>query len=154
MNKNRLPIDLQYLFQNKYLDCITILILAKEFQRRQKGVILEELLYYFTVMELVSGCDNSYELDKTYFQENYLLNEKLISDYIVVLINQQYVNVYMEKTEKKSAVYLKISKEGIVIIDGLENDFFKEQIRICKYVVKTFKYGVMAQRKAMSKYEK
>ena len=155
MDKYRLPVELQYLFQNKYLDCMRLLILLKEFQRRKKGVILDEVLYYFTLSEmLTSDNEGNYRVENTYFQENYLANEKRISDYIVILANQQYITVMVDKTSKKSIIFLKNSDQGNEIVENLENDYFRQEIRICKYATTNYKYGITAQRKAMSKYEK
>jgi len=154
LNKNRLPVELQYLFQNKYLDCMRILILVKEFQKRKKGVMLNEILYYFTLVEMISGNEDEFRVDNTYFQENYLVNEKRISDYIVILANQQYITVHVDKTSKKSIIFIKNSIDGNNVVVGLENDYFKQELILCKYAIDVFKYGITAQRKAMSKYEK
>lgn len=155
MNKYRLPVELQYLFQNKYLDCMRLLILLREFQRRKKGVLLDEVLYYFTLFEmLISDNEDNYRVENTYYQENYLVNEKRISDYIVILANQQYITVIVDKTSKKSIIFLKNNDKGNNVVGSLENNYFGQEISLCKYAINHFKYGITAQRKAMSKYEK
>lgn len=154
LDNNKLPIDLQYLFQNKYLDCMRILILLKEFNKRKKGVVLGEVLYYFTLIEMISGKKDNYRVDNTFFQENYLINEKRIADYLLVLANQQYITIYVDKTSKKSIIFIKNTDEGNNVTNEVENNYFKEEQSMCKYAIEQFKYGVTAQRKAMSKYEK
>lgn len=152
-NDNKLPIELQYLFQNKYLDCIKILIVLNEFPKRKKGLPLAEVVYYFTMTEMVKVNQENYEIDKTYLQENMFLNEKRINKYIVMLTNQKLINVYVEIKDKKSIIFVKRCDEGNDLILGLQNEYFAKEIIICKHVIEKFKYSVTAQRKVLSKYE-
>lgn len=149
----RLSIELEYLFQNKYLDSVRILLLLKEFHKRTKGLTIEEIVFWTSLIEALSLIEDEYILNKTYLQEIILLNEERIKEYLMLLANQELINIRVEKNRSRTEVFVKIAEEGKSLVSGLENSYFLSQRESCKYAVANFKYNVTNRRKALSKYE-
>lgn len=97
LDKSKLPIDLKLLFENKYIECIQILIILFSLKQRRKGIEIEELLYYFTLLSMTeASSNNQYSIGETYIQNNYLSFEKVIRDNVIILSNQSYAEIKVE----------------------------------------------------------
>lgn len=155
MKNNLLPLDLQYLFRNEYLDSVKMLIILYQSKRRIKGIDLEELNYYFTIIELLEINEmHKYELNLEYSQDNYLINENVLRSYGIPLKNQDFISIYSENTNKKAILYFKLTDEGKRLIEGLEDEYFKTIIDRYNFVNNTMKYSVENQRKVLKGNEK
>lgn len=155
LNDYSLPIELRYLFQNQYLDSVKLLIILSQFQRRKKGIVLDELNYYFTMLNLVeSNDDNKFVVNRKYLQDNYLSNEAKIKRQSVVLGNQEYIDISMEKTSKKSILYFSITDKGKNILDMLEDEYFNKYTEQFRYIYGIHRYSVTNQRKVLKRDEK
>jgi hypothetical protein len=155
LNKYSLPIELKFLFQNQYLDSVKLLIILKQFQKRKKGTALEELNYYFTMSNLVEVNDEyKFKVNKEYLQDNYLSNEVKVKERSVVLGNQGYIEVSMEKTFRKSILYFSITDKGKGLLDSLENEYFNVLAEQFQYIYESQKYSVTNQRKVLKRDEK
>ncbi|MEA4988101.1 MAG: hypothetical protein VB095_08580 [Anaerovorax sp.] len=154
MNDYSLPIELRYLFQNQYLDSVKLLIILNQFQRRKKGIVLDELNYYFTMLNLVESNDDKFVVNRKYLQDNYLSNESKIKRQSVVLGNQEYIDISMEKTSKKSILYFSITDKGKNILDMLKDEYFNILTEQFWYIYGIHRYSVTNQRKVLKRDEK
>lgn len=154
LNNNRLPVDLRYLFENKYIECIQILIILFLFKRRRKGINVDEILYYYTMLSMtIVDSKNNYYIDETYIQNNYLSHEKTIRNNIIILSNQNLVEIRIESLEKKNVIYTKITESGRTIISDLENSYYKKEIEKCQNIIATKRFSAKNQREVLFKYE-
>ncbi|WXR60952.1 hypothetical protein WG909_11705 [Peptostreptococcaceae bacterium AGR-M142] len=150
MDKSKLPIDLKYLFENKYIECMQMLLILFSLKRRKKGIELEELLYYFTLLSMTTiKSNNEFFIDETYIQNNYLTLEKVVRDNILILSNQKYISVDVESAKKKTKMYMKISYSGKEVVENLENNFFEKEKKKISYVIEKEKFSVANQRKVL-----
>lgn len=154
MKVSRLPIDLKYLFENKYIECIQMLIILFLLKQRRKGIDFEELLYYFTLLSVTTiDSQNSFYIDDTYIQNNYLTYEKTIRDNMIILSNQNFVKINVEPTEKKNIMYSKITEEGKSLVSSMDNSYFKREIEKFKNIIETRKFNSKNQREVLVKNE-
>lgn len=153
LKNNLLPLDLQYLFQNEYLDCMKILIVLYQLRRRRKGVNIEELNYYYTMIDLLEGAQEC-EPNQEYYQDNYLINEEKMRGYGILIKNQDFIEINVENTTKKTTLYYKLTQAGMQLVEGLEDEYFDKIRKRVEFVNSTMKYSVSNQRKVMSRNEK
>lgn len=150
MNKIKLPIDLKYLFENKYIECIQLLIILYSLKRRRKGIEIEELLYYYTLLSItIVKPDNEFFIDKTYIQNNYLTFEKVVRDNVLILSNQDYIKINVESTKKKNRMYISIAENGKLVVEKLEKSYFHKEKEKIKYVLEKEKFSAVNQRKVL-----
>ncbi|WP_169733573.1 hypothetical protein [Clostridiisalibacter paucivorans] len=150
LDKSKLPIDLKYLFENKYIECMQTLLILFLLKRRRKGIEIEELLYYFTLLCMTTiKANNEFFIDETYIQNNYLTLEKVVRDNILILSNHNYINVKIKSTKKKNKMYIKISDDGKEVVKNLENNFFEKEKEKIKYLTEKEKFSVENQRKVL-----
>lgn len=151
---NILPIELRYLFENQYIECIKILIVLYLHKRKKYGISMDEIVYYLTIAKCCYKISNDkYEIDFEYIQNNYLKNEKNIRKNIMILVNKELVLINYERTAKKDKLTLKITSGGIDIIKNLESEYFKEEIGRYSYLVKNMKYSAKNKKGVLFKYE-
>ena len=154
MKVSKLPIDLKYLFENKYIECIQMLIILFLFKQRRKGIDFDEILYYFTLLSMTAmGSQNSFYIDETFIQNNYLTYEKTIRDNMIILSNQKLIKIDVEPTEKKNIMYSKITEEGKSLVSTLENGYFNREIEKCKNIIENRKFSSKNQREVLVKNE-
>lgn len=154
LKTSKLPIDLKYLFENKYIECIQMLIILFLFKQRRKGIDFDEILYYFTLLSVTTtDSQNSFYIDETYIQNNYLTYEKTIRDNMIILSNQKFIKIDIEPTGKKNIMYSKITEEGKSLVSNLENSYFKSEIEKCKNIIETRKFSSKNQREVLVKNE-
>ena len=141
LNNNKLPIDLKYLFENKYIECIQMLIILFLLKQRRKGINVDEILYYYTMLSMtIVDSKNNYYIDETYIQNNYLSHEKTIRNNIIILSNQNLVEIRIESLEKKNVIYTKITESG-------------RTIEKCQNIIATKRFSAKNQREVLFKYE-
>lgn len=152
LNKSKLPIDLKYLFENKYIDCIQMLIILYQFKQRRKGINLDEILYYFTLLSLtITDSQSKFHVVETYIQNNYFTYENTIRDNLIILYNQKFIEINVESTKKQNIMYSKITDEGKSLVFNLKNSYFKKEIEKCKNIIETRKFNIKNQREVLMK---
>ena len=136
---NKLPMELKYIFENQYIECIKILIVLYIHKRRKNGLSIDGLVYYLT---LEKCCDRSPDDEDTvgfdFIQNIYFKNEKSITKNITILVNKQLICVNYQK--KNNELQLKITSKGIEMIESLESEYFAEKVIMYSYLVKNMKY--------------
>jgi hypothetical protein len=99
------------------------------------------------------GSSNSFYIDETFIQNNYLTYEKTIRDNMIILSNQKFIKIDIEPTEKKNIMYCKITEEGKLLVSTLENGYFKKEIEKCKNIIENRKFSSKNQREVLVKNE-
>ncbi|MBU5439867.1 hypothetical protein KQI42_17770 [Tissierella sp. MSJ-40] len=154
MKRSKLPIDLRYLFENKYIECMQILVILFLLKQRRKGIDIDEILYYYTMLSLTTvDSKNNYYIDETYLQNNYLTYEKIIRDNVIILSNQELVEIRVEHLKKRNVMYIKITEAGKSVVSNLENNYYKKEIEKCQNIITTRKFSVKNQRKVLVRDE-
>lgn len=129
--------------------------MLNQFFRKKKGIALDELNYYFTMLNLVElNQENKYMVNRQYIQDNYLSNEEKIKSLSVALRNQEYIDISTEKTSKKSLLYFNITVKGKNILNMLENEYFNILSKQFHYIYSIHKYSATNQRKVLKLDEK
>lgn len=155
LKNNLLPLDLQYLYQNEYLDYIKMLVILSKFKRRKKGINIEELNYYYTMLDLVElNQKREYEVNYEYYQDHYLINEEALRKYSIILKNQNLIDINVENTNKETLLYLKLSESGMNLVEGLEDKYFEKLVDKYNLINSTKKYSLANHRKVLSRDEK
>lgn len=150
----KLPIELRYLFRNRYIECIQILIILFLNIRKSSGIELEELIYYNTLLNCSSMLENEeYSIDYEYIQNNYLTTENRIRKNILILVNKNLINISVKKNNKKNLLYLKANEDVKTIIKELKNEYFSEQLAKCKYLIKNMKFSTKNQKGVLMQNE-
>lgn len=154
MEINKLPIDLKYLFENTYIECMNILIILFMLRNRRKGIEIEEILYYFTLL-LMTEVDLQGEchIDETYLQNNYLSHESTIKKSIIILCNQDLIETKTESIIKRNVIYVRITEVGREITLGLENEYYKKQMEKIRLILEVRKFNSKNYRKVLSNNE-
>lgn len=153
MRNSKLPIDLKFLFENKYIECMQILIILFLNNKRRKGIVFEEILYYFTLISAITKDQynsNSYYIDEKYIQNNYLSSEEKIRNNLIILSNQMLIDINVEKLNKKNEMYIKLSEEGKMTVETLENTYYEEQFKKCEYLIQFKKFSTKNQKGVLS----
>lgn len=134
---------------------IKMLIILFQNKKRIKGVELDELNYYYTMIDLLDLNEvHEYRINKEYFQDNYFANDDKLRRYSISLINQELLEVKVERTTKKSIMYFSITDQGKEIVEKLEDEYFKEFEQQYIFVHKNIGYKITSQRKVLSRHEK
>ncbi|NFM77951.1 hypothetical protein FDC04_03735 [Clostridium botulinum] len=151
MSKSKLPIDLKFLFENKYIECMHILIILFLNEKKRKGVKFEEVLYYTTLISLVTGDNHdNYYIDEKYIQNNYLCSEEKIRNNLIILSNQDLIDINVDKMSKKNELYIKLRKSGKKIVETLENKYYTQELKRCEYLIKFRKFSTKNQKGVLS----
>ncbi|WP_252223909.1 hypothetical protein [Clostridium sp. ZBS2] len=151
MRNSKLPMDLKFLFENKYIECMQVLIILFLNSKRRKGVVFEEVLYYFTLISsiTVDNYDNYY-IDEKYIQNNYLSSEGKIRDNLIILSNQMLIDINVEKLNKKNEMYIKLSEAGKKTVETLENRYYAQELKKCEYLIQFRKFSAKNQKGVLS----
>ena len=151
---NKLPLELRYLFRNRYIECMQILIILFLNLRKSTGVELEELIYYNTLLKCCSKSENEeYILDFEYIQNNYLTTESRIRENILILTNKNLINISVKKSNKKNLIHLKADEDVKKIMKELKNEYFSEELEKCKYLIKNMKFSTKNQKGVLMQNE-
>ena len=102
----------------------------------------------------VLGNDLSIPLNKEYFQDNLFTNEFKIKKLSIILGNQDYISIIVERTSKKSFLYFKLNLKGNDLLDELENDYCTYLSNKFQYIYNVYRYRISEQRKVIKRYEK
>ena len=147
MENTKLPIELQLLFENKYIECIQLLIIIFLNGRRKKGIEFFEVLYYFTLLSSTTKLgEDEYYLESKYIQNNYLSYEKKVRDNFIVLANQGLVSINVELLNKGSLIFIKCTEQGKKLVAGLENEYYNDEITKANYLIKFKKYSIKSEK--------
>lgn len=144
--KSKLPVDLKYLFENKYIECMQILIILFLNNKKRKGVVFEELLYYFTLISSVNEDGDNYYINEKYIQNNYLASEEKIRNDLIILSNQNFVEIRVEKFNKKNEMYIKLSEIGKKTVETLENEYYINELKKGEYLIQFKKFSAKSQK--------
>lgn len=129
LNNNTLPTAIKLLFNNQYLEQTNILSILYFYKKKKKGISFSELLYWITILNsLTRDNEKNLVLRNEYLQNNYLNYEDKLKYYILLLANQKFVDVKVENATKIHVMMVSISDIGIKLVNGLENNYFQEQI--------------------------
>ena len=132
-----------------------MLVILSEFKRRKKGINIEELNYYYTMLDLVElNQKREYEVNYEYYQDHYLINEEVLRKYSIILRNQNLIDINVENTNKETLLYLKLSESGMNLVEGLEDKYFEKLVDKYNLINSTIKYSVANHRKVLSRDEK
>lgn len=142
LENNKLPIGLKYLFENKYIECMQIMIILFLNRKKRKGLVFEEILYYFTLLiSTTEDNDLNYYVDNKYIQNNYLSYEEKIRDDLIILCNHNFIDIKIEILKKKNEMYIKLTDQGKTTIDTLENEYYEQLIKKCEYLIEYRKFN-------------
>lgn len=150
MKNSKLPIDLKFLFENKYIECMEILIILFLNRNRRKGVKFEEVLYYFTLISssTVDDYDNCYSdcIDQKYIQNKYLSSEEKIRENLIILSNKMLVDINVKRLNKKNEIYIKLSQDGKNTVETLQNRYYEQELKKCEYIIEFKKFNTKNQK--------
>jgi hypothetical protein len=147
LDSTKLPIDLKLLFENKYIECIQLLIILFVNKGKRKGVEILEISYYFTLLNSTNKTgEDEYHIEDKYLQNSYLSSDKKVRDILLVLANQGLVNIRTESGSKRSSLYVMISDKGKDLIGSLENIYFEDEISKANYLIKFKKYSTKSEK--------
>lgn len=150
----KLPIELRYLFRNRYIEWIQILMILFLSLRKSTGIELDELIYYTTLLKCSKKMeDNEYIVDFEYIQNNYLTTENRIRRNILILTNNNLINISVKKNNKKNLIYLKANEDVKKIIKELNDEYFSEELEKCKYLIKNMKFSAKNQKGVLMQNE-
>lgn len=149
----KLPTDLQLLYRNDYFDTAKVLIILNSFNRRKKGLDIDELVFYFTLIDSVIVRTGSVKVERQYLQDNYLKNELEIRNLVLRIADSGYIMLETEKNLSKTIVYIKNTDEGSKIVQNLENPIFNEMSKKLKVISSNFKYSVTMKKEMLKKNE-
>ncbi|MBW9157676.1 hypothetical protein [Clostridium tagluense] len=133
-NKIELPYSVEMLFENKYLDAMAVLCLLYAFKSIKKGMKTKEIVFYYSiVISEVNNIEDAKidDLNSSYrynIQNLYLTFEKNLSKIIIILSNQNYIEVIGDIGTKLQDLRIKLTNEGFVILENIENIYFTKLI--------------------------
>lgn len=153
LNESKLPKDLKLLFSNVYLDYAKILMILSYFSRRRKGVLLDEVTYYYTLLDFVNIEEDVSFIEEHYLQNTYIKNELEIKNAIIKLVSGNYLEIEIEKQLNKSCLFLKLTKVGLDLIDSLTNKYFDIWRKKMKVLMSEYKYSANKKQEMMNKNE-
>lgn len=140
--KTNLPIDLQYLYKNDYFDSVKLLFVLEHFNRRKKGIQIEEANYYFTLIDYLESDLDNVSINKQYFQNIYLNNEILLKKLVLRLVNSGYIKIEAEKMLSRTNLYLKLTEQGSQVIIGFEHPIYEVIKNKINLINKNYKYRI------------
>lgn len=140
-NKEFVPLGARLIFNNEYLDAISLLCTLYCFSRRK--LCLEEIIFYNSILMSdisIVVKDKKIFMDqsksKTDIDVEFIKMDQKISKILVLLINLEYVDII-----DNNSLQFKINKKGIEIVDNLDSDYYKELVALGKYLNKQLKYN-------------
>ena len=153
MNSN-LPIELKYLFENQYIQCMQILLVLFINRRKKEGITINELVYYITLGKCSEKLEeNEYKIDFQYIQNNYFNYENNIRKNMAILTNKELIELNYKNETKKDTLNIKISENGIEIIEKLQSKYFKGELDLYNYLHKYMRFSNKNQKGVLFKYE-
>lgn len=140
-NKNFVPLGSRLIFNNEYLDVVSLLCTLYCFKRRK--LCLEELIFYNSIlMSNINIIVKDKEIftdqskSKTDIDVEFMKMDKKISKILILLINLEYVDII-----DANKFQFKINKKGIDVVDNLESNYYKELVTLGTYLNKQLKYN-------------
>jgi hypothetical protein len=134
INKIELPYSVEILFENKYLDSMAVLCMLYAFNSIRKGMKTEEIVFYYSIV--ISEVYNFDDVKIDEFNPKYRYNihnlylsfEKNLSDLIIILSNQNYIEVIGDISSKFKDLRIKLTDEGASILENVQNTYFEKLI--------------------------
>lgn len=134
INKIELPYSIEMLFENKYLDAMAVLCLLYAFNNIKKGIKTEEIIFYYSIVisEVYNVDDVKFdELNPNYkynIHNLYLSFEKNLSELIIILSNNNYIEVIGDIRTKFKNLKIKLTDKGFDLLENTTNTYFKKII--------------------------
>ncbi len=141
LNNIKLPISLDLIFNNKYLDYANILCVLYTLRNKKSGIIIDELAYYVTLIYSLSKTQVGYSINYQFIQNTYLDISKTIKKSLIYLANQNYITLITSKNENKVNLKVCIGDAGIKIVADFISEYFKEIILKSQHIYKNIPYN-------------
>ncbi len=146
-NERKLPLSIDFLYNNNLLDMFNMLCVLYEFRQRKSGVSVDELTFYLSI----ATSDNFEHILKFFEQgnediyssveSNYYYYEPKIRLLILKASNLELISFIPTKKKIDYNFKMKISSIGIEKIENLENVFFKYLISRMEKIKLQVKYN-------------
>lgn len=137
----QLPPSIRLLFSNEYLECLMLLCILKVFKNKIKGLALEEILYYFTILKSLETEKKGYKVNYIYIQNTYFYLMNNLKTSIIYLSNDYLIDINVDKKNENILLKVVISDKGKKVIDELESDYYREIFEKCQYIKQNLPYN-------------
>lgn len=153
MNKLKLPILVDVLFDNYQLELTRILCILSCFPKNKNGITFSALIYYYalSVSEIELGKSEE-ENDLRYNVVNLYIDFQSKVKYLsMVLTNLDYIEVIGEIKVEASEVRVKMKLEGFELVGEMENEYFSRLIDNIEFIKSNFSYTKSIERKLLER---
>lgn len=138
---SKLPTSISLLFDNKYLEFMEILCIMHGFKRRTAGVPIEELVYYFTLVNAIEPTGEGYKIDNRFIQNIYLDTLDNIKSRLIVLGQEGLVTLLADKKAERVNPKVCCTENGYKVAKELTSEFYKEVFAKCKYLQENLSFS-------------
>lgn len=142
MNKLKLPILVDALFDNYQLELTRILCILSCFPKNKKGITFSALIYYYalSVSEIELKKDEE-QIDLRYNVVNLYIDFQSKVKYLSMLLaNLDYIEVIGEVKVEASEIRVKMKPEGFELVNEMENEYFTRLIDNIGFIKNKFSY--------------
>lgn len=140
-NKEFVPLGAKLIFNNEYLDVVSLLCTLYCFNRRKLS--LQEIIFYNSILMSdisIVVKDKTFSMDqsksKTDIDIEFMKMDQKVFKILILLTNLEYVDII-----DNNNLQFKINKKGIEIVDNLDSEYYKELVILGKYLNKQLKYN-------------
>lgn len=138
-----LTLEMHLLFENEYLDIMSLLCLLYEAKRKKNGVNINELIFGFTLVTSEANIEIDeadkilidYSMCKFDLDIEYIKCIEQIKRYLEILLGRGVIDIH----NIGERIGYQINSEGIKVIEQLKCEYFSEILNKYKIVYKYLK---------------
>lgn len=142
-----LPVSINLLFNNVYLDIITVLCVASILRNKKAEVKTRELLFYYTIISAQESDLEEHKVQKidsvNFYSSTYFRILRDINEIFLYLYNLGLVNYNSNGKVNILDSTCIITDIGIKLIENLESKFIRELLSKVQKVKKDVKFSVL-----------
>lgn len=139
-----LTLNMYLLFNNEYLDLMTLLCVMYNLKNKRKGLILDEILLYYLIIASevdINILENKINVNSTICKYDtdikYIQSINKIKKSLNILLAKGYIDFLSCKNE---AIRLKINAEGIDTVKSLKSSYYKQILTSGADLIKQISY--------------
>ncbi|PIH04665.1 hypothetical protein [Clostridium combesii] len=141
---NYLTLNMYLLFNNEYLDLMTLLCVMYNLKNKRKGLTLDEILLYYLIIASevdINILENKINVNSTICKYDtdikYIQSINKIKKSLNILLAKGYIDFFSCKNE---VIRLKINAEGINTVKSLKSSYYKRILTSGSDLIKQISY--------------
>lgn len=145
----KLPLNIELLFNNIWLDTMSLLCVLSCFKRRKKGVSIDELAFYYSIVtseiEIIFEVNNmiidnsraKFDVDMRYFK-----TKDRVRNMIGILSGINCVDLILTNKFNRLDLNIQINSEGLGKVNSIESHYYIDLINSTLKLMKILDFNV------------